>query len=141
MFLGSFELCLNVKDVRRSVEYYETLGFKRVGGNLADQWAILEHSNLRLGLFQGHIESNLINFRGGDVFRIAETMKQRGIEFAQDAYREPDGSAGAICIDPDGNAIYFNTFPEEQAELDEAQPEVAPPVPQEQETPGGPIVV
>ena len=117
MFLGNFELCLNVTDVRRSLEFYETLGFKRVGGNIADGWAILENNNCRLGLYAGHIESNLLNFRGGDVFAICEELKGRGLEFSQDAYREPDGSAGAILKDPDGNVVYFNTFPEEQVEF------------------------
>ena len=34
MFLGNFELCLNVAELRRALEFYETLGFKRVGGNI-----------------------------------------------------------------------------------------------------------
>src|SRR5688500_16883893 len=107
MFLGNFELCLNVADVRRSLEFYETLGFERVGGNIADGWAILENNNCRLGLYAGHIESNLLNFRGGDVFAICEELKSRGLAFSQDAYREPDGSAGAFLKDPDGNVVYF----------------------------------
>lgn len=117
MFLGNFELCLNVADVRRALEFYETLGFKRVGGNIADGWAIIENNNCRVGLYQGHIDSNLLNFRGGDVFAIGAELKKRGLEFTQDAYREADGSAGAILKDPDGNVIYFNTFPEEQMEF------------------------
>ena len=117
MFLGNFELCLNVADVRRSLEFYETLGFKRVGGNIADGWAIIENGNCRIGLYAGHIDSNLINFRGGDVFALGAALKQRGLEFSQDPYREPDGSMGAILPDPDGNVIYFNTFPEEQVEF------------------------
>jgi hypothetical protein len=68
-------------------------------------------------LYAGHIDSNLLNFRGGDVFAIAAELKKRGLEFSQDAYREADGSMGAIMKDPDGNVIYFNTFPEEQVEF------------------------
>jgi catechol 2,3-dioxygenase-like lactoylglutathione lyase family enzyme len=117
VFLGNFELCLNVADVRRSLEFYETLGFKRVGGNIADGWAIIENSNCRVGLYEGHIDSNLLNFRGGDVFAIGAALKESGLEFTQDPYREADGSAGAILKDPDGNVIYFNTFPEEQVEF------------------------
>jgi catechol 2,3-dioxygenase-like lactoylglutathione lyase family enzyme len=132
MFLGNFELCLNVKDLRIALEFYETLGFKRVGGNVADGWAIIEASNCRVGLYEGHIDSNLINFRGGDVFALASELKRRGLEFSQDAYREPDGSAGAILSDPDGNVIYFNTFPEEQLEFVEAE-EVQPSEPEKPE--------
>ena len=89
MFLGNFELCLNVKDLRVSLEFYETLGFRRVGGNVADGWAIMEASNCRLGLYEGHIDSNLLNFRGGDVFALGTELKRRGLTFRQDAYREP----------------------------------------------------
>ncbi|MDQ3023800.1 MAG: VOC family protein [bacterium] len=121
MFLGNFELCLNVKELRRSLEFYETLGFKRTGGTVADGWAIIETGNCRIGLYEGHIESNLINFRGGDVFALAAELKKRGLAFSQDAYREPDGSAGAILPDPDGNVVYFNTFPEEQVEFVEPE--------------------
>lgn len=117
MFLGNFELCLNVAEIRRSLEFYETLGFKRIGGNVSDGWAIIESGNCRIGLYEGHIGSNLLNFRGADVFALASALKSRGLEFTQDAFREPDGSAGAILADPDGNQIYFNTFPEEQVEF------------------------
>lgn len=116
MFLGNFELCLNVKDLRASQEFYETLGFVRVGGEPRDGWAIMEHGNLRLGLYEGHIDANLLNFRGADVFVVAEQLRAEGVVFTQDAYREPDGSAGASFADPDGNVIYLNTFPEEQVD-------------------------
>ena len=88
-----------------------------IGGNIADGWAIIENGNCRLGLFEGHIDSNLLNFRGADVFALAEELKKRGLQFSQDAYREPDGSMSAEARDPDGNVVYFNTFPEEQVEF------------------------
>ena len=114
LILGRFEYCLNVKDIRRSFEFYTKLGFKQTGGNLDEGWAIVKQSNCILGLFQGHIVANLLNFRGADVFAVVEVLKSRGLTFKKDAHTEPDGSAAAELLDPDGNVIYFNTFPGEE---------------------------
>ena len=113
MDLGRFELCLKVKDLQRSIDFYSKLGFRLVSSNLSSGWATLEYSNLVIALYQGHIDQNLLNFRGGDVFTIAAQIKQKGLKFKSDATIEEDGSAGAIIEDPDGNVIYFNTHPEE----------------------------
>jgi catechol 2,3-dioxygenase-like lactoylglutathione lyase family enzyme len=111
---GEFVLCLNVKDLGRSLEFYERLGLKRIGGAPAQGWVIFGHRNLKLGLFEGHIDQNLLNFRGGDVFALAAELKARGFELKKDAEREADGSAGAWLEDPDGNLVYFNTNPGEK---------------------------
>ena len=65
-------------------------------------------------LFQGHIDENLINFRGGDIEAIAEELTARGIELTMPVRRHPDGSWNAEVRDPDGNSIFFTTFPEER---------------------------
>jgi len=113
--LGTCTVCFNVRDVRRSSEFYAKLGFRVTAGDLAENWLVMEHGNLRLGLFQGHIESNLLNFRGGDVFAIARQLEAQGLKLRTPAQVEPDSSAGATIADPDGNLIYFNTAPDEQA--------------------------
>ncbi|MBD3287027.1 VOC family protein [candidate division WOR-3 bacterium] len=112
--LGRFEYCLNVKDVHRSLDFYKKLGFEQVGGNIDENWVIIEHGNCILGLYQGHIKVNLLNFRGGDVYAIAEHLKSKDLELVKDAFTEEDGSAAAEIRDPDGNCIYFNTFPGEE---------------------------
>jgi catechol 2,3-dioxygenase-like lactoylglutathione lyase family enzyme len=114
--LGKFFLCLNVRDVKRSLAFYRKLGLKHVGGTVEEGWAMLGYRNLCLGLYQGHIEGNLLNFRGGDVFAIARDLKARGFELKKEAEREADGSDGAWLEDPDGNLIYFNTHPDEREE-------------------------
>lgn len=107
--LGRFELCLTVRDLADSIAFYETLGFKQAGGVVDQGWAILEHPSVMIGLFQGMIETNVLNFRGEDVFDTARRLKGRGLRFRKDAHVESDGSVGAVLEDPDGNVIYFNT--------------------------------
>ncbi len=112
--LGKFHLCLNVADLKRSLRFYETLGLTQVGGSPDEGWAVLEYGNLYLGLYEGHIGHNLLNFRGGDVFAVAASLKSRGVKMKAEAAREADGSDGAWLEDPDGNLIYFNTHPDER---------------------------
>jgi len=107
--LGRFELCLNVADIARSLEFYGRLGFTRVGGEPEERWVILENSGTRLGLYQGHIRETMLNFRGADVFSAAAEMKARGLALETEAVREPDGTDGATLRDPDGHLIYLNT--------------------------------
>ncbi len=115
MDLGRFELDLEVKDLDKSLDFYQKLGFVISGGDKARGWVMLEHGNLILGLFCGHLPGNVLNFRGGNILALAEELKRRGIKLSDDARVEPDGSAGAWLTDPDGNLIYLNSFPGEKA--------------------------
>lgn len=111
--LGWLEVCFKVADLERSLDFYQKLDFTVIGADRQQGWAVLENEACRIALYQGHIDKNLLNFRGGDVYQIATRLKERGVPMAIDATEEPDGSVGAIVIDPDGNIIYFNTHPEE----------------------------
>ena len=113
-FLGRCELCLSVKNLKKSLAFYEKAGFRRMGGVPEERWVILYASNFTLGLFQGYIKSNTMNFRGGDVFAIARHLKSRGLKLKRDAKVERDGSESATLTDPDGNDIFFNTYPHER---------------------------
>ena len=69
--LGEFTLCLSVKDIYQSRDFYEKLDFEIIGGDIEQDWLILQHNNLILSLFQGHInEKFLLNFRKGAIFDI-----------------------------------------------------------------------
>ena len=65
--LGWLALCLNVADLERSVAFYEKLDYVRIGGNLSKGWALMGHRCGEIHLFQGHIVTDLLNFRGADV--------------------------------------------------------------------------
>jgi len=112
--LGKLFVCLNVKDLQASVDFYQKVGLAMTGGDLADKWAILSDGENDLHVFEGHVVSNTLNFRGGDVFAIAAALKEQGLAMTSDAVTEDDGSDGAWIRDPDGNEIYFNTAPEER---------------------------
>jgi hypothetical protein len=116
--LGWFELCLDVHNVQISVDFYSKLGFEVIHNDFKDNWALLKYRNLRLALYQGHLSENILNFRGGDVNLIANTLKDRGLELTSDAITEADGSIGATILDPDENLIYFNTSDSEIAPED-----------------------
>lgn len=111
--IGWLEVCLNVKDIKASREFYQTLGFEIVGGNEEEKWLVMELNGSRISLFQGHIDENLLNFRGGDIFEIAEYLKAKGKKLVKDAFTADDGGSAAEALDPDGNVVYFNTFPGE----------------------------
>lgn len=111
--IGWFELCLNVSSLATSLEFYKKLGFHSIAEYLEDRFAIVSNGDLRIGLFEGHIKTNMLNFRGADVFKVAVELDRRGFALKQNAHYESDGSASAELIDPDGNVIYFNTFPGE----------------------------
>ena len=114
MDLGEFYPCLNVQDLAQSINFYLKLGFEITSDHREDKWAVLQHNNMALCLYQGHIDQNLINFRGGDIQEITTEITSQGLTFSKSAAQEPDGSWSAEIIDPDGNVIYFNTFPEER---------------------------
>ena len=109
MDLGEYFPCLNVKDLAASITFYEKLDFALIGDYQAHNWAVMQHNNMVLCLFQGHIEENLINFRGGDIEAIQKEITAKGLTFSKPAFQESDGSWGAEIRDPDGNSIYFNT--------------------------------
>lgn len=65
MDLGEHFPCLDVRDLEQSIAFYEKLGFELVEDHRSESWAVLQHNNMVLCLYQGHIDTNLINFRGG----------------------------------------------------------------------------
>ena len=112
--LGSYYPCLNVKDLKESMDYYGKLNFRVIEDHTEDNWAVLRHNNMVLCLFQGHIDVNLINFRGGDIEEIYKEATKRGVTFTKPAHIEHDGSWSAETVDPDENVIYFNTYSDER---------------------------
>jgi len=116
MDLGEHFPCLNVKNLQQSIVFYQKLDFRIIEDHTEENWAVLQHNNMALCLYQGHIDKNLINFRGGDIDAICKQATERGLSFDKPAAIHPDGSTNATIFDPDGNCIFFNTFPEERDE-------------------------
>ncbi|MEP5610959.1 MAG: VOC family protein [Cyclobacteriaceae bacterium] len=106
--LGTFSLSLSVKDVAQSKQFYETIGFKQVDGNVAQNWVIMSDGNARIGLSQGFFQKNTITFNPNDVRNIQKELKAKGISFALEVEETSSGPGTAMIIDPDGNPILLD---------------------------------
>ena len=45
MELGAFSISLAVKDIKAFKDFYQKLGFKEVGGDIAQNWLILRNGD------------------------------------------------------------------------------------------------
>lgn len=65
MKLGAFSISLTVKDLHKSKEFYEKLGFTYKAGDINQNWIVLKNENAVIGLFQGMFENNIMTFNPG----------------------------------------------------------------------------
>jgi len=122
MELGNFSVSLSVKDVKASKAFYEKLDFKQVGGELEQNWVVLQNGTTTIGLFQGMFEGNMLTFNPGwtkdkktleqfqDIRELQHTLKERGVTFTTEADEKSDGPASFLISDPDGNVLLFDQF-------------------------------
>lgn len=120
MKLGSFTVCLVVKDIKASKSFYEKLDFKEVSGDMKKNWIVLQNGTTKIGLFQGLFEKNLLSFNPGvtperevlkefqDVREIQHVLKERGVKLQSEVDEKSDGPAGFMIVDPDGNQIMID---------------------------------
>lgn len=120
MELGAFSISLKVKDIKKSVEFYEKLGFTYKGGNIDQNWIVLKNGNTVIGLFQGFIEENTLTFNPGwdqsasevnpftDVREIQKKLKEKGMKVDREADEKTTGPEYIILKDPDGNPILID---------------------------------
>lgn len=117
MKLGAFSISLTVKDVNKSMAFYESLGFQAMGGDVKGGWVILKNESCIIGLFQGMFEKNMLTFNPGwnenaenldtftDIRELQNELKAKSIEFHSQADETTTGPAHFIIEDPDGNPI------------------------------------
>ncbi|HAV78672.1 MAG TPA: glyoxalase [Anaerolineae bacterium] len=120
MKLGAFSVSLAVKDIKVSKAFYEKLGFKEFGGDVSQNWVILENEGHVIGLFQGMFDRNTLTFNPGwsqdaqklntftDVRELQKQLKAQGIELMSEADESTTGPASIMLMDPDGNPILFD---------------------------------
>ncbi len=82
MKLGAFSISLNVKDLKVSKDFYESLGFE---------------------IFGGQIEHNYL-----DVHELYKKIKNKNIETEQESLDGEKGPGNFVIIDPDGNPILID---------------------------------
>ena len=113
MNLGWCDVCINVENLKTSREFYEALGFQVVEGNWEEGYFVVVNDAIRIGLYKGHFEGFMFNFRGGDVMANAKALTAKGLTFKTEGTENKDGGASATLLDPDGNVIFLDTHPDE----------------------------
>ena len=120
MELGAFSISLKVKDIKKSVEFYEKLGFTYKAGNIDQNWIVLKNGSTVIGLFQGYIEENTLTFNPGwdqsasevnpftDVREIQKKLKEKGVKVDREANESTKGPEYIVLTDPDGNSILID---------------------------------
>jgi catechol 2,3-dioxygenase-like lactoylglutathione lyase family enzyme len=118
--LGAFSVSLNVKDIKASKQFYETLGFKQFAGDIEKNYLIMKNDNAQVGLFQGMFEKNILTFNPGwdesankvesfdDVRDIQKDLKDNNIKLESEVDENTSGPASMVMYDPDGNTILID---------------------------------
>jgi len=120
MELGSFSVSLEVKDMAKSREFYEKIGFEMVGGD-GENWTIIANESTVLGLFKGMIDATTLTFNPGwvglaephdefsDIRSLSSELTAAGIKTLNDTTPDtPSGPASLMVHDPDGHAILLD---------------------------------
>ncbi|WP_028892183.1 VOC family protein [Tenacibaculum sp. 47A_GOM-205m] len=120
MKLGAFSISLSVKDIDKSKEFYEMLGFTVFAGQIEKNYLIMKNGNSLIGLFQGMFENNILTFNPGwdesanklddfdDVRTIQQHLKENHIKLKREVDEGTSGPASIIFFDPDGNTILID---------------------------------
>jgi len=109
MDLGYFETSLDVKDLDRSVAFYEALGFQAINGASEVGNVTMLRGDCRLGLYQGHLDppQTQLIFWQGDIGAIAGHVAAQGLSFFREPKKDDEGGGSFMLKDPDGNPLYF----------------------------------
>lgn len=118
MNLGAFSLSLSVKDIVKSLAFYETLGFTAVLGSAEQGWLIVRNADaVTIGLFQGMFDGNVLTFNPGwnrhgenvdpfdDIREIQRRLEAAGLTLQTRADPATLGPASLTLADPDGNVV------------------------------------
>ncbi len=120
MKLGAFSASLNVKDIKASKQFYETLGFTKFAGDIEMNYLIMKNGNALIGLFQSMFEQNILTFNPGwdesankvepfdDVRTIQKHLKDNSIKLEREIDANSTGPASIVLYDPDGNTILID---------------------------------
>ena len=118
MDLGTFSICLAVKDLQASKAFYEKLGFSASNPDPSNKnWFAMKNGTTKIAIFQGIFDKNTICFNPGgdlaeplkdftDIREIYRDLKSKGIKISEeDGFTSEKGPAGFVITDPDGNPI------------------------------------
>ena len=120
MDLGTFSVSLTVGDLAASRDFYETLGFDKIGGD-GQGYLIMANGGTVIGLFQGMFDQNLLTFNPGwqgpneeasddflDVRDIADQLEEAGLQITTRSIEGESGPGHIVLMDPDGNPVLID---------------------------------
>lgn len=120
MKLGAFSVSLSVKDLEKSRQFYEDLGFHVFAGSADKNYFILKNGNALIGIFNGMFEGNILTFNPGwdedaqnleeftDIREIQKHLKNKNLNLLSEADENSSGPASLMLTDPDGNMILLD---------------------------------
>ena len=105
---GRCDVALPVKDIARTVAFYELLGFTREAAPEDERVAPMVNGESRITLYQGYLDPDelQLNFWQGDIDGMADLVRREGLGF----FREPSGGdegRAFMLKDPDGRPLFF----------------------------------
>lgn len=120
MKLGAFSISLAVKDIEKSKNFYQQLGFQVFAGEQQQNWLIMKCDQHCIGLFQGMFDSNIMTFNPGwdqagnpldsftDVRELLSHCKSANLNVTSKAISGDKGPSNFTLQDPDGNSILID---------------------------------
>jgi len=120
MKLGIFSMSLSVKDLAKSKEFYEKMGFSVFAGQMEKNYLIMKNEKSIIGLFQGMFPQNILTFNPGwdensklienfdDIRAIQKSLLADGVHIENKVEETSTGAASFIIADPDGNLILID---------------------------------
>ena len=120
MELGCFSISLSVKDLGKSRDFYEKIGFEVFAGEESHGYLIMKNGSTNIGLFQNMFEGNILTFNPGwnqdaqslesfkDIRELHEMFVSRGIEIKKASIEGAHGPSSFSIEDPDGNPILLD---------------------------------
>jgi lactoylglutathione lyase len=120
MKLGAFSISLSVKDLDKSKDFYEKLGFTTMGGSMESNYLIMKNGSTLIGLFKAMFDGNMLTFNPGwdenaqnleafdDVRDIQKHLQENQVVLERSADENSSGPEHIFLKDPDGNMILID---------------------------------
>ncbi|MDF1697686.1 MAG: VOC family protein [Saprospiraceae bacterium] len=120
MKIGAFSASLSVKNLEKSKQFYQHLGFEVFAGQMDKNYLIMKNGNALIGLFQGMFEGNILTFNPGwdesanaleefdDVRKIQKSLKDQNVPIMNEVDETTSGPGSFSIVDPDGNMILID---------------------------------
>jgi predicted enzyme related to lactoylglutathione lyase len=105
---GRCDVALPVKDIAKTIAFYELLGFTREDVPEDERVAPMVNGESRITLYQGYLDPDEVqlNFWQGDIEAMAELVREKGLDFFREPAGDDEGRA-FMLKDPDGRPLFF----------------------------------